>query len=380
MMKREPYRVLVWGPGALGCACLRELVRREDLEVVGVLGYSPSKEGVDVGELIGQPPIGVAVTTDKERAFALDADAVLYTGMLPFDAATMESDVVRLLESGKNVISATAFHYAHNRGDAYVEKFETACRRGNSCLHGTGENPGFWFERVALTLAGACNDVEQLKLYEFADLATSGSSQQLLEGICFGLTAEEAAGPGPMDELWKEYYFVEILNMGSIALFGQPLDRVVHEPTHYVAETDIVLAKSQGDPMDMKITKGHVSAMTHSFTGYLDDRPRLSIAVNWFLRAKNSPFPVKSEHSWRVELEGRPVSLRCDIGAFASLEADLEFRPGDNTTSTYYLTAVTMVQAIPVLCGHEPGIVYPSVFAHATTDLRTLEGRRSVVG
>jgi 2,4-diaminopentanoate dehydrogenase len=379
-MRKNRYRVIVWGPGGVGRACLRELVRLPEFEIVGVLAYSPDKNGKDVGELISHAPIGIKVTTDKEKIFALEADAVLYSGMLPFDEATMEADVVRLLESGKNVVSAVGYHYAHNHGPAYVEKYEAACRKGKTCLHGTGENPGLWFERVALTLTGACNHVEHLQLHEYADLSTSGSTAETLAGICFGLTAEEAAKPGPMDALWKEYYFIEIMNMGSIALFGRPLDRIDHTPKHYIAERDVVLAKSKGDPIDMIIPQGRVHAMTHAFTGYLDGKPRLTSTVNWFLRMQNSPFAIKSEHNWLIEIEATPVSLRCEIGAFASLKNNLEFYPGDPTTSTYYVTAVALIQAVPVVCGHEPGIVYPSIFATANTDMRRLEGRKTLVG
>jgi hypothetical protein len=374
-MRRKPYRVIVWGPGGVGRACLRQLIDRKDCEIVGVLAYSAAKNGKDVGDLIGHAPIGVRVTTNKEDIFGLAADAVLYSGMLPFDVPSMESDIIRLLESGKNVISAVAFHFAHNHGAAYVEKFEDACRKGNSCLHGTGENPGFWFERVAMTLTGVCTHVEYLQLDEYADLSTSGSTPELLAAISFGETAETAAKPGPMDALWKEYYFVEILNMASISLFGRPLDRVEHKPQHYVAERDVELSRANGDPIDMRIPRGRVYAMSHVFTGFLEERKRLGIGVNWFLRRRNSPFQIQSEHTWRINLEGKPVSLRCDIGAYASLTDDSEFHAGDPTTSTYYITAVNLIQAIPILCAHQPGIVYASVFATSSEDLRNLEGR-----
>ena len=120
---RTPYRVIVWGPGAVGRACLRTLVKRDDCQIVGVLAYSADKNGKDVGELIDHVPIGVKVTTDKEVIFALEADVVLYAGMLPFDAPTHDSDIIRLLESSKNVVSAVAFHYAHNHeaGGVLVE-------------------------------------------------------------------------------------------------------------------------------------------------------------------------------------------------------------------------------------------------------------------
>ncbi|MDD5177617.1 MAG: hypothetical protein PHQ05_14460 [Sterolibacterium sp.] len=379
-MRKNPYRVIVWGPGGVGRACLRELVKRPEFQIVGVLAHSLEKHGKDVGELINQAPIGVKATTDKEAIFALDADVVLWSATPKFDMPSMERDVIRLLESGKHVISSAAFHYSRSQGQAYVDKFEAACRKGKSCLHGTGENPGFWFERVALTLTGICNHVEHLQLHEFADLSTGGMMPKSLAAIYIGATAETVGKPGPAEALWRDFYFGSSLNMGSMALFGRHLDRVVHTPKYFFAERDIVLDKSKGDPMDLTIPKGRVHAMTHAFTGFLDDEPRLTISVNWFLRPHNSPFPIKSENCWFIELEGTPVSLRCEIGAFASLKDNLEFYPGDPTSSTWYATAVPMIQAIPVLCAHEPGIVYPNIFATSNTDLRRLEGRQTVAG
>ena len=81
---RKPYRVIVWGPGAVGLACIRELLSRPEFELVGVLAYSPGKSGIDVGELINHKPVGVKVTTDKEAIVAMDADAVVWCGTAPW--------------------------------------------------------------------------------------------------------------------------------------------------------------------------------------------------------------------------------------------------------------------------------------------------------
>lgn len=379
-MRRDPYRIIVWGPGGVGRACLRELVKRSDCRIVGVLAYSPGKDGKDVGELIDHAPIGVKVTTDKEAIFALEADVVLWAGTMPFDAEGMVRDVVRLLESGKNVISAAAFHYAHSHGKAYAEKLEAACRKGNSCLHGTGENPGFWFERVGMTLTGVCNHVEHLQMHEYVDVANGGPSLDIIGAAGFGDTEENLLKPGPLTTIWQTYYWVEFLHMCSLALFDRPLERTEHSPKFYVAEKDMTLVKSEGDPVDLTIPKGRVYAMTHAFIGYLDGRPRLTTSVNWYLRKKNCPFPVKSSDYWSFELEGSPVSLRCEVSAFASLHGELEHRPGDPTCATWNAAAVVMIQAIPVVCSHKPGIVYPSVFASASPDLRRMEGRKTLVG
>ena len=156
---KAPYRIIVWGPSNLGNACIREILRLPDFELVGVLGYSANKDGKEIGALLGLPDAGVRVTTDKEAIFALPADCVIHTSAPPFDTETMKSDVVRLLESGKNVVSATAFFYAPFHGQAYVDTFEAACRKGKVSLHGTGENGGFMLERLATTLSALTNTV-----------------------------------------------------------------------------------------------------------------------------------------------------------------------------------------------------------------------------
>ncbi|MBU0538356.1 MAG: dihydrodipicolinate reductase, partial [Gammaproteobacteria bacterium] len=63
---RAPYKVIVWGPGIVGNACLKEVIKKPELELVAVLAYSESKNGVDVGEYLGMDAVGVCMTTDQE--------------------------------------------------------------------------------------------------------------------------------------------------------------------------------------------------------------------------------------------------------------------------------------------------------------------------
>ena len=372
-MMRDPYKVIVWGPGAVGTAGLRVLLKRPEFEVVGVLGFNPMKLGKDVGELIGQPLTGVKVTGDKELILNLAADCVLYTGAVPIDSDSMEHDLMRILESGKNVVTSASHHYPQFHGHAYMNRLEAACHKGNSCIHGTGENPGFWFERLALTLTGMCADVEYLKLTEYLDLGSGGSSAESLIAIGFNKTVEQASEPGPLSKMWEQYYFVETLSLASQALFNRPPDRVEQKTVFHPCDEKIVLSKSCADPMDLIIEKGRVGAMTHCFTAYLDGKARLTDEVKWYLKCENAPFEVKNEHYWLIELEGRPVSFRCEISAFASLVGPQLKHPVDPTPMSMYATVLPMIQAIPVVCAHKPGVVLSSVFTHSVPDFRLLE-------
>lgn len=374
---RNPYRVIVWGPGAVGRAALRELVRRPEFEIVAVVGYGAQTVGTDVGHLIGHAPLGITVTSyaDKQAVVGMDADCVLWAGMFPLPGVLeqMDLDVISLLESGKNVITAATYHYLPTHGPAYVQKFEDACHRGGTSLFGTGENPGFWFERVALTLTGTCTDVHYVELSEYADGEASGSSPEFLAACGFGLPPDEASKLKTLAAVWDKQYFVESLNLASVALYGKPLDRFERDATFIATEDEVVFEKSRGDRIDLTIPPGGVKAQTHHFRGYVDGALKLAITTNWFLADRTSPFPGKKDSTWEIEIKGYPNSVKSTFEVTTTVTD-----PADRTTATWYMTAMMMVQGIPKVCGHEPGIVYPTVFAHSATDFRMLDDRDPV--
>ena len=378
---REPYKVILAGTGGIGQAVLKEIFRCPEFELVGVLGFNRKKEGLDVGEILGREPIGMKVTRDAQAVAELDADCVIWCGYfpLPHVAEKMDRLVIQFLESGKHVITPACYHYPHLHGEDYVKPFEDACRVGNSCLHGTGENPGFWMERFALTLTGLCNDVEYIKLDEYCNLALTTGDEKMWRAAGFGVTPEEAEELGAYRKTWEKHYFIESLNLASMSLYGQTLDHFEFKTDHHVCAEAFELSQANGDPFDMAFPKGTVEAVTHSFHGYIDGKRRLYAACNNFLSPDHSPFEGKQDSTWDIEIEGKPTSIRCNVAAQASFKDNLIFYPGDNTSPLYYASIAPILQAIPVVCGHEPGIVYPSTFASCAADLRSLEHRQSVV-
>lgn len=379
---RKPYKIIVVGTGGVGQAVIKEILRLPEFELTGVLVFRKKKEGRDVGELIGQQPIGLKVTTDQEAVMNLDADCVVWCGYFPMPHIedAMDKFIIQALESGKNVVTPSAFHYAHLHGEEYVKKFEDACQKGKTCLHGTGENPGFWFERVALTLTGVCNDVEYIGIDEYCNLALTTGSEKMWQAAGFGISIDEANKLTAMRETWEKYFFVETLNLLSMSLWGKLLDKFEFNTDYYVCEEAFELSEAKGDPFDMKFPKGTVAALAHKFEGYIDGELKLYAATNNFLCPDHHPFEGKVDSTWDIEIEGKPTSLKSTIAAQASFKDNLIFYPGDDTSPLYYASVAPILQSIPIVCSREPGIVYPSMFASCAPDLRMLETRQSVVG
>lgn len=366
----KPYRVIIWGPSNLGSACIREMLRRPDFELTGVLGFSEHKNGKDVGTLLGLPETGVHVTTDKEAIFALPADCVIYTSAPPFDMEGMESDVIRLLESGKNVVSATSFFYAPFHGQAYVERFEAACRKGGVSLHGTGENGGFMLERLATTVSALTNTVEHVKLQESVYVGSVPAPTLTQYG--FGVDPKEALD-GPVNAIFKRWMFVESVTFACVALFGRMPERVEHKPIYEPSAEDV-------DAESITIGKGATRFVRHLFNAFLDGRARVTIELLWYVLHEDAPFRDEGgSDKWKIEIEGKPTSLRLTLEAMASIERNETMHPDDPTIPSYYATVCVLLQAVPVVCAAAPGFVYATTFSNAVEDVHRLGTRTTLV-
>ena len=129
MNEQPPYKVIVWGPGYLGSAVIKEILKRPEFELVGVLAYSDHKNGMDVGTMLGIEPTGVKMTTNQEEIFNLPADCVIHTGTNMLDDTPRNKEVIRLLESGKNVVASPYYHFPQLRGQAFVDMLNDACMK-----------------------------------------------------------------------------------------------------------------------------------------------------------------------------------------------------------------------------------------------------------
>jgi hypothetical protein len=139
------------------------------------------------------PAVGVRVTTDKDSILRRPADVVLHSPRFAIDLAEADCDVVDLLSSGKNVISATSYHYPFRHGADYVRILHEACMRGGASLLGTGVHPGYMGEMLATTLSGLSNRIEKLTIREFVELSHSRSAEGL-QMIGYGRDPAEIEG------------------------------------------------------------------------------------------------------------------------------------------------------------------------------------------
>src|SRR3984957_7184764 len=139
-------RTLVWSTGGVGTIAIDAIIRRPDLELVGVWVHSPDKVGKDAGELAGCEPLGVIATNDADALIALKPDCVVYAASGPQRDAGAGPDYLKLLAAGINVGSRatpTLVYPPSYFATEWRDQLAAAAQAGDASFYASGIFPGF---------------------------------------------------------------------------------------------------------------------------------------------------------------------------------------------------------------------------------------------
>lgn len=331
------YRVIQWATGGVGRAAIQGVVSHPELALVGAWVHGSDKVGRDVGEIVGDGRMGVEATDDVEALLALDADCVVYSPVMA-DPAT----VIRILESGKNVVTPLNWFYPV---EADVRELEAACQRGGVTLHGTGIHPGGITERFPLMISALSRAVTHVRAEEFSDIRTYDAPFVVGEIMLFGKTPEQAAGSSMPAMMGAG--FMQSIDMVADTL-GFDLDP--EKRSHH----EVSVATAPIDSPIGPIEPGCVAAQRFTWEATVRGEPVITVRTNWFMGEENlDPAWTFGPEGERFEIEviGDPSSKVTFHGWHPeTIEQGLERNPG------IVATAVHCVSAIPYVCRAEPGI------------------------
>lgn len=348
-----PYRVIQWSTGNVGKLALRAILSRPDLELAGLWVHGADKVGHDAGELCGLPPCGIRATNDVDALLALDADCVSYTATADLRPAEAVADMCRILEAGKNVVSTSfvPLVYPPAADRTLVEKLEAACLRGGTSCFTSGIDPGFANDALPITLLGACERVDSVRVMEILNYDTYAQPQVLFETMGFAKPLEHTPlllVPGVLTIAWGSV--VRII----AAALGVEVEEI--RETHDKRATDRAFSVQAGEvPADT------MAALRFEVQGIVRGRPAIVLEHVTRLRddiAPEWPRPT-GQGCYRVLIDGNP-RMRCEL--------QLEGEDGDENTGGLVATAMRVLNAIPAVCAAKPGVLsildLPVAMAH----------------
>ncbi|MEZ5569525.1 MAG: hypothetical protein R3E54_14475 [Halioglobus sp.] len=347
-----PYRVITWGTGNVGAYAVRAVVNHPELELIGHIVSSADKSGRDVGELAGLGhSTGVLATQDVDAALALKPDCVVYTAHSETRMLEAAEDQARCLRAGINVVGSSLFmlQYPQNPGIAFLaDPLQAACEAGGTTCFNNGIDPGFANDTMPLVFTGLSEYWTSVRMREVINYATYEQEHTIREVMGFGY---------PVDHdcmLFQE----GMLSLGwggavwSVAAgLGVTLDRVYEVHERLPLKEDVHNAMGE-------FKAGTTGAMRFEVRGEIDGRD--AIVLEHVTRITDDIAPDWPQgKGYRVIIEGEP---RMEIAM------DMEDRHGDHAVAGVIQTATAIVNAIPAVVEHAPGLV-------AALDLPKITGK-----
>lgn len=346
-LRERPLRVIQWSTGNAGSRALRGILSHPELELVGVHAHAPEKVSRDAGELAGVGSVtGVRATDDADALLALGADCVCYTVQGETRIRETVDELARILASGANVVntSIVSLVYPPFASPKLREVLEKACAEGGTTLFTSGMDPGFSGDVIPLAITAACERVDSIRVSELMDYSTYEDPG--FTGVFFGFGRPlDYAAPLLQPGMIKGGWGGMVLMLADA--LGVGLDEIREEHERLPAPETFDTAMG-------RIEKGTCAAVRFEVQGIVDGRPALVAAHVNRLRDDVGP-------DWDRLSAGKHSGYKIEVSGSPSFTVELEpvGEDGDHNTAGILATAMRVVNAIPVVCDHAPGMVSP---------------------
>jgi hypothetical protein len=349
MAMNAPYRVIQWGTGNTGAHALRFLLESPSFDVVGVWVGREQNAGRTAGDLAGLHGDGPRATADIDALVALDADCVSYMAAEPkgspkkpgTDGWLSVDAICRLLASGKNVVSTgiSGLIHPHGYGDNVYERLHAAAETGKSTFFGTGIEPGFMCDALALALSSVSRDIRSIRTQEIISYATYDQpSYHVSRGGIWG---------APTDDRYADSFAARVLAAGMAApvqLVAQALNVRLDDLT---AVVEFALADHDFEVPMGAIAAGSIAGYRFEVLGIVDGTPAVAVEHVTRIHREIAPeWPSLDPGGFRVVLDGTP-----------SYTVEVVFDEDDPNIAACTGTAARVVNAIPVVCSAPAGVL-----------------------
>jgi hypothetical protein len=335
------YRVIQWTLGTVAKEAIAGIAGHQDLELVGAWTHAHEKDGRDVGEIYGLPPLGVKATSDTDALLAADADCVVFVRNRDWvrDPLPVLPELTRILRSGKNVVNLfwPSLVYPRALGDDVFGPLQEACLAGGSSFLTVGMDPGYGTAALALAALPLAREVESVRMIQIMNNAYWEG-----EGITlfYGFGQLDPAKSHMLTPGVTTSYHETTLHLLADAI-GATIDEIVEDHS-------LIYADEAFDVASGHIPKGTISGIWYKVKGMSGGKARVIVEHVERLRDQDFPELEFKGDGYRAEVVGEPC---------VKLEMTLSNRPGFVGDGIAVACAMGAVNAIPRICEAPPGVL-----------------------
>lgn len=338
------FRVVQFGVGPIGQSCLRTILAKDfAIELVGAIDIDPDKVGKDVSDILGLDfKTGIIISADAQETLeSSKPDVVVHTTTSFLDR--MYDQLIVCARAGANVVSSTEeLSFPYDRHSALSVKLDEIAKENGVTFFGTGVNPGYAMDALALMATGVCNEVKKLEITRVVDAGFRRRPLQMKVGASLSVEAfNEKKATGTFGHIG----LVESVRMVAGGM-NWPIDRIDEKLEPVVSDKKVVT-----DFLTVEV--GQVAGIHHSAKGYIGDECVLDLDLKMYVGADDPKDAVRVDGD-------PPIDLIIRGGIF-----------GDTAT------VATLINGIPLVFDAVPGlqtaIDVPLLRAFATKWTRTEE-------
>lgn len=318
----KKIKVVQLGLGSIGTSCAKVVLNKNGFELVGAVDVAEDKVGTDLGDLLGlNRKLNLEVSADVQKVLAeTEPDVVLHTTQSFVDVVFPQLETI--IASGTNVVSSTEeLLFPQLKYPELTRQLDTLAKKYEVTVLGTGVNPGFVMDTLAITMTSVCTNVQKVTAERYVDASKCRLSLQKKVGA--GLTVEE---------------FHNLINAGKLGHIGMKESvALIAYALHWELDTieesiDPVVAEEDFITPYLKVKKGQVAGIKNVGHGWKDGQEVIALDLRMYVGAQN-PHDA-------ITIEGDPpVHLIIKDGIFGDLAA-----------------VAMLINVAPIVIAAEPGL------------------------
>jgi 4-hydroxy-tetrahydrodipicolinate reductase len=319
---RVMIRLVQFGIGPIGAAIAALVRKKKNAELIGAIDIDPTKVGKDLARAIGaEEDWGVVVSDKAEEILAKKADVVIHSTSSYLK--NVVDQIITCVEAGSNVVSTCEeLAYPFRKYPELAARIDERAKARGVTVLGTGVNPGFVMDKLVLTIAAVCQQVDAVQVSRVVD--ASKRRLPLQKKVGAGLTVQEFEQEVSAGRI-KHHGLPE-----SAALIGQglglSLNDIVETIEPVVAEHDVITQY-------VEVKQGHVAGVKQICRGMSAGAEKIHLDLRMYVGAK--------EPADTISIKGVPdVNLTVPGGTHGDLA-----------------TAAVVVNSIPLVLRAAPGLL-----------------------
>ncbi len=270
-------KVVQYGLGPIGLGIVEVLLARPWIQLVGAIDIDKNKVGKDVGQLLGSPKNTGVMVSDKVEDVLRKTKPEIVTHATSSYMEKVHPQIVKIIEHGASVVStAEELSYPFVKHPEFARELDDKARDGKAVVLGTGVNPGFVLDTLAVALSGVCQKINSIRAERVVD--ASRRRLPLQKKIGAGLTPsefEKRVAEGTI----KHVGLPESVGLIALAM-GWKVGEIQERITPVIAEKEV---KSDF----IQVPAGGVSGIRQVAKGILAGQELVVLDLRMYLGAQN---------------------------------------------------------------------------------------------